>query len=53
MQVHFEYDILVLLIGHIEQMRCDEVRMEAGTSKNLKIMQVKQVYAKHGARIVT
>ena len=32
--------VLVLLIGHIEQMRCDEVWMEAGTSKNSKLIPV-------------
>ena len=26
-------DVLELLVGHIKQMRCDEVWMEAGTSK--------------------
>ena len=33
------------LIGHIEQMRCNEVWMEAGSSKNSKFLPVKQVYA--------
>ena len=39
-------DVLVLLICYTDQMRCDEVWMEAGTSKNQKFIPEKQVYAK-------